>query len=187
MKAFDYSEETIIDGCLSEDRKFQKLFYERFYGAMMTVCLRYATDREEARDILHEGFIKLFTNLPKFQRGTNLGGWVRRIMVNTAIDCYRKTAKIPPSMEINTALHESDTSTDILSNISADEILKLVQTLSPAYRTVFNMYVIDGYSHKEIGEMLGVSEGTSKSNLAKARFKLQKMVLDLYQVKKYEL
>lgn len=186
MKAFDQTEDSLIDGCLTADRKCQKLFYERFYGAMMTVCLRYASDREEARDILHEGFIKVFSNLVKFKRGTNLGGWVRRIMVNTAIDCYRKTAKIPESVEINTAIHESD-STDLISSMSADEILKLVQTLSPAYRTVFNLYVIDGYSHREIGEMLGVSEGTSKSNLAKARFKLQKMVLNLYQIKKYEV
>ena len=178
MKAFDYSEEAIVEGCLQEDRKFQKLLYERYYGAMMTVCLRYSGSREEARDILHEGFIKVFTNLSKFERGTNLGAWIRRIVVNTSIDFYRKSAKLPDFSEVTPNLTEPD-HYDIIANISADEILKLVQSLSPAYRTVFNMYVLEGYPHKEIGQILGISEGTSKSNLSKARMKLQKMVLHL--------
>ncbi len=178
MKAFDFSEEAIVEGCLQEDRKFQKLLYERYYGAMMTVCLRYSGSREEARDILHEGFIKVFTNLPRFERGTNLGAWIRRIMVNTSIDFYRRAAKKPDFEEVTPNIGEPD-SFDIISSISAEEILRLVQSLSPAYRTVFNMYVIEGYPHKEIGEILGISEGTSKSNLSKARIKLQKMVLNL--------
>lgn len=178
MKAFDYPEETLVEGCLREDRVFQKLFYERFYGAMMTVCMRYTNEREDARDVLHEGFIKVFANLKKYERGTNLGAWVRRIIVNTAIDAYRKNAKIPQEVEVNTAIHEAD-SADILGDISAQEILNLVQKLSPGYRTVFNMYVMDGYSHREIAEILGISEGTSKSNLAKARFKLQNMITSI--------
>ena len=177
MKAFDITEAEIVEGCLKADRRYQKLLYERYYGAMMTVCMRYVSNREEARDILHEGFMKVFTHLTKFEKQTNLGAWIRRIMVNTAIDVYRKNAKQPESVEINTALHESDYS-DAVSDMSADEILSLVQKLSPAYRTVFNLYVLDGYAHREIGEMLGISEGTSKSNLAKARVKLQKMILD---------
>lgn len=177
MKAFDITEAEIVEGCLKADRRYQKLLYERYYGAMMTVCMRYVSNREEARDILHEGFMKVFNNLTKFEQQTNLGAWIRRIMVNTAIDVYRKNAKQPESVEINTALHEADYS-DAVSDMSADEILALVQQLSPAYRTVFNLYVLDGYAHKEIGDMLGISEGTSKSNLAKARVKLQKMILD---------
>ncbi|MFN0202775.1 MAG: RNA polymerase sigma factor [Bacteroidia bacterium] len=177
MKAFDVKEEEIIAGCLKEDRTYQKLLYERYYGNMMTVCMRYSNDREEARDVLHEGFMKVFTNLSKFKQGTNLGAWIRRIMVNTSIDAYRRKAKIPDTTEVDNALHESDAYPDAVSSLSADEILALVQKLSSAYRTVFNMYVIDGYSHREIGEALGISEGTSKSNLAKARAKLQKMIL----------
>lgn len=163
---------------MKEDRRAQQQLYERYYGGMMTVCLRYASDREEARDILHEGFIKVFGNLPRFERGTNLGAWVRRIIVNTAIDWYRRSAKIPPSVEVDTAIHESDAK-DVVSEMGAQEILALVQTLTPAYRTVFNMYVMDGYSHKEIGEILGISEGTSKSNLSKARLRLQQLVINL--------
>lgn len=175
MKPQQLTEEEIVEGCLQGGRKYQKLMYEKYYGSMMVVCMRYSSDREEARDILHEGFMKVFTNLGKYRRGTNLGAWVRRIMINTAIDHYRKLAKRPNLVEINHAVHEIDMS-DVVSDMSAAEILEMVQKLSPAYRTVFNLYVIEGYAHKEVGKMLGISEGTSKSNLAKARAKLQKMI-----------
>ena len=176
MKISDYHEEEIIEGCLQGGRKYQKLLYEKFYGSMIVVCMRYTNDREEARDVLHEGFIKIFRNLTKFNRGTNLGAWIRRIMINTAIDHYRKSAKRPNLVEINQAIHEADIH-DVVSDLGAEEILGMVQKLSPAYRTVFSLYVIEGHSHKEVGKLLGISEGTSKSNLAKARAKLQKMVL----------
>ncbi|RMG23743.1 MAG: RNA polymerase sigma factor [Bacteroidetes bacterium] len=181
----DYREDEIVEGCLQGGRKYQKLLYERYYGSMMGVCLRYTNDREEARDVLHEGFIKIFKNLHKFSRGTNLGAWIRRIMINTAIDHYRKSAKHPNLVEINHAIHEADIH-DVVSDLSAEEILAMVQKLSPAYRTVFNLYVIDGYSHKEVGKLLGISEGTSKSNLAKARAKLQQMILKSRVVRKIE-
>ena len=184
-KQVEYTEDQIVAGCLEGGRKYQKLLYERYYGSMMGVCLRYARDREEARDILHEGFMKVFRNLAKFNEGTNLGAWIRRIMINTAIDHYRKSAKMPNLVEINHAVHEIDVQ-DVVSEMSAQEILKLVQKLSPAYRTVFNLYVIEGYSHKEVGEKLGISEGTSKSNLAKARAKLQRMILGSRVVAKAE-
>jgi RNA polymerase sigma-70 factor (ECF subfamily) len=179
MKTIQYPEETIVEGCLREDKQFQKLLYEKYYGGMMTICARYASNREEARDILHEGFMKVFMNLHKFELGTNLGGWIRKIMVNTAIDIYRKAAKIPPTQEVNVEIHQQRDTYDIVAQLSVEEILKLVQTLSPSYRIVFNMYVMDGYSHKEIAEILGTSEGSSKSNLSKARIRLQKMILDL--------
>ncbi|TAE48077.1 MAG: sigma-70 family RNA polymerase sigma factor [Bacteroidetes bacterium] len=185
MRASDYREEEIVEGCVNGNRKYQKLLYERFYGSMMVVCMRYTNDREEARDVLHEGFIKVFNNLGKFVRGTNLGAWIRRIMVNTAIDHYRKSAKRPGMVEINHAVHEMDVQ-DVVSDISADEILGLVQRLSPAYKVVFNLYVIEGYSHKEIGEKLNISEGTSKSNLAKARAKLQMMILSSRVIRRVE-
>ena len=183
MKLFNYTEEEIVEGCLGGSRKHQKLLYERYYGSMMVVCLRYTHDREEARDVLHEGFMKVFNNLEKYARGTNLGAWIRRIMVNTAIDHYRKNAKRPSLVEINHAVHEIDMQ-DVVSDMAAEEILELVQRLSPAYRTVFNLYVIEGYSHKEVGKMLGISEGTSKSNLAKARARLQQMILKSRSIRK---
>lgn len=177
MKQPALTEEEIVLGCIRQDRKCQKLFYERFYGSMMAVCMRYTSDREEARDVLHEGFIKVFRNIERYQHGTNLGAWVRRIMINTSIDYYRKNAKKPTIVEINHAVHEADDVQDVVSAMSAAEIMAMVQKLSPAYRVVFNLYVVEGYSHKDVGEMLGISEGTSKSNLAKARAKLQHMVL----------
>jgi RNA polymerase sigma-70 factor (ECF subfamily) len=185
MRASDYQEEEIIEGCIENSRKHQKLLYDRFYGSMMVVCMRYTQDREEARDVLHEGFIKVFSNLHKFERGTNLGAWIRRIMVNTSIDHFRKNAKRPVIVEINHAIHEADVH-DVIADLSAAEILGLVQRLSPAYRVVFNLYVVEGYSHKEIGERLGISEGTSKSNLAKARARLQHMILSSRTVRKME-
>lgn len=185
MRLADYHEDEIINGCLNGGRKYQKLLYEKFYGSMMVVCMRYTNDREEARDVLHEGFMKVFKNLKKFNRGTNLGAWIRRIMINTAIDHYRKSAKMPNLVEINQAVHETDAH-DVVADLGAEEILAMVQKLSPAYRTVFNLYVIEGYSHKEVGELLGISEGTSKSNLAKARAKLQKMVLESRFIRRAE-
>jgi RNA polymerase sigma-70 factor (ECF subfamily) len=171
-----YNEQEVVQGCIRQDRTHQKLLYERYYGSMMAVCMRYASDREEARDVLHEGFMKVYKNMSRFKEGTNLGAWIRRIMINTSIDHYRKNAKKPNFVEINHAVHEA-ASHNVVSDLSKEEILKLVQKLSPAYRTVFNLYVIEGYSHREVGEALGISEGTSKSNLAKARAKLQRMIL----------
>ena len=176
MRTSDYNEVEVVKGCIREDRHCQKLLYERFYGGMLSVCMRYTSDREEARDILHEGFIKVYRNLGRFKQGTNLGAWIRRIMINTAIDHFRRNAKAPNFVEINQAVHEAGIN-DVVSEMSAEEILKLVQRLSPAYRMVFNLYVIEGYAHKEVGKLLGISEGTSKSNLAKARAKLQEMIL----------
>lgn len=180
-----YGEEEIIQGCLNGGRKYQKMLYERFYGSMMVVCMRYTYDREEARDVLHEAFMKVYRNLHKFEQGTNLGAWIRRIMINTAIDHYRKQAKRPNLVEINHAVHEVDMH-DVVADLGAQEILAMVQKLSPAYRMVFNLYVIEGYSHKEVGKMLGISEGTSKSNLAKARAKLQRMILESRNIRKAE-
>ena len=176
MSTRSYNEEEVVQGCINQDRHCQKLLYERYYGSMMAVCMRYTSDREEARDVLHEAFMKVFKNLGRFKSGTNLGAWIRRIMINTSIDHYRKNAKQPSFVEINNAVHEADVQ-DVVAEMSAEEILAFVQKLSPAYRAVFNLYVIEGYSHKEVGEALGISEGTSKSNLAKARAKLQQMIL----------
>lgn len=167
-----FNEAEVVKGCLDNNRHHQKLLYEQYYGSMMAVCMRYTSDREEARDVLHEGFIKIFKNLNRYQEGTNLGAWIRRIMVNTSIDHYRRQAKKPTIVEINQAIHQADVH-DVIASMGAEEILGYVQELSPAYRTVFNLYVVEGYSHREVGELLGISEGTSKSNLAKARAKLK--------------
>ncbi len=165
----------LLDGCCRGDRLYQKQLYELFYGKMMSVCLRYAKDHEEAKDMLNEGFMKVFKNIQKYKATHSLESWIRRIMINNAIDHYRKYKKHRNQIDI-TEVYDYSNDETISSDLSVQEIMKLIQKLSPAYKTVFNLYVVDGYNHREIAEKLGISEGTSKSNLSKARAKLQQMI-----------
>lgn len=169
---FGYEESNLISACIRKERWAQKVLYEEQYPKMMGVCLRYAGNQDEALDILHEGFIKVFKNLHRYEPGTALSSWIRRIMVNTAIDYYRKMVR-RRTEDIETAFDLSVPDADALSQLSEQEILQSVQELSPAYRAVFNLYIIEGYSHKEISDLLGITESTSRSNLVKARLKLQ--------------
>ncbi len=153
---------------------------------MMGVCLRYAKDRDEASDMLQEGFIKVFNSIHNFASKGSFEGWVRRIIVNTAVDHLRKNkhAYLITSTVYVREGDIPDTADEIeeenlLNNLSQEEILLAISQLSPAYRTVFNLYVMDELQHKEIGIQLGISEGTSKSNLAKARFQLKKNLNNL--------
>ncbi len=172
-----YSETQIIQGCMQGDRKFQQVLYNHFASKMFSVCLRYANEYNSAQDLLQEGFVKVFKNIDKFRSEGAFEGWVRRIFVNTAIEHYRKHVNLY-------ALHDSEVRSyeyyeeNALETLKHEDILKMIQTLSDGYRTVFNLYVIEGYSHKEIGEMMGISEGTSKSQLARARYLLQKMITE---------
>lgn len=168
----EYDEKDLIKACARQERWAQKVLYEEHYSRMMGVCLRYSSDEEEALDILHEGFIKVFRNIRKYQPGTSLSAWIRRIMVNTAIDSYRKSIR-RRTEDIEQAYNLSTADADAISQCTEREILDAIQQLSPAYRAVFNLYVIEGYSHKEIAEMLDITESTSRSNLVKARQKLQ--------------
>lgn len=170
--SLNQEERDVIKACIRKERWAQKLLYEEFYGKMMGVCLRYAKDKEDARDILHEGFIKVFKNISKYQPGTSLSSWIRRIMVNTSIDFYRKSIR-RRTEDLDQAYNVSSQDADALSQCTEKEILKAVQQLSPAYRAVFNLYVIEGYSHKEIADILEITESTSRSNLVKARMKLK--------------
>jgi RNA polymerase sigma factor (sigma-70 family) len=168
-------EMVLISGCLKEERWAQKKLYESFYPLMMGVCLRYANNREDARDILNEGFVKVFKNLGRYQVGTSLEAWIRRIMINTCIDFYRKAIR-QRTEEMELARNEAYAQEDPISKCSAEDIMKAVQDLPASYRAVFNLYAIEGYSHKEIGDLLGITESTSRSNLVKARTKLQDML-----------
>src|SRR6476620_11263673 len=173
------NEHEIIKGCLKNDRASQKALYEHFYSKMLGVCMRYAKDRDEAKDVLHEAFLKVFTNLKNFNGTGSFEGWIRRIMVNTSIDHLRKNKQnylIVSTVYANekAANMVEEVNEDDFLNIDKEEILKAVQELTPAYRTVFNLYVIEEFTHKEIAEMLEISEGTSKSNLSKAKFNLKK-------------
>lgn len=168
----EYEEQDLIQACARRERWAQKLLYEQYYSKMMGVCLRYSNNKEDALDILHEGFIKVFKNISKYQPGTSLTAWIRRIMVNTSIDFYRKNIR-RRTEDIEQAYDLSSREADALSQCTEKEILESVQQLSPAYRAVFNLYVIEGYSHKEIAAALEITESTSRSNLVKARLKLK--------------
>jgi RNA polymerase sigma factor (sigma-70 family) len=172
-----YSETEMIAGCVKGDRKFQQALYNQLSGKMFAVCMRYANEYSSAQDLLQEGFVKVFRNIEKFRNEGSFEGWVRRIFVNTAIEHYRKQVTLY-------ALHDTEVKSyeyyeeNAVETLKHQDILKMIQKLSDGYRTVFNLYVIEGYSHKEIGDMMGISEGTSKSQLARARYLLQKMIME---------
>jgi RNA polymerase sigma-70 factor (ECF subfamily) len=162
------SEAELIDGCLAGSRLMQKHLYERFAGRMMAVCLRYAQTTFEAEDVLQEGFVTVFRNLPSFRRECPLEFWIRRIMVNAALRQHRRNA---PLVAVSEGEYPEELAGEefTLSNYGFEELLAMVQELAPRYRMVFNLFAIEGYGHKEIGEMLGISEGTSKSQYSRAR------------------
>lgn len=171
-------EQDYISACGRNERWAQELVYKEFYPSMMAVCLRYSNNREDALDVLHEGFIKVFKHINKFNKGTSLQAWIKRIMVNTAIDFYRKN-KRRRTEDLDTVYDMSSKNPDVLSQLATKDILACIQQLSPSYRTVFNLYVLEGYSHKEIADQLNISESTSRSNLVKARGKLRAFLISL--------
>lgn len=173
-------EKDIINDCLSGSRRDQELLYRRYAPKFYAVCLQYAGNTEEARDVLQEGFIKIFENLSHFSHGGSFEGWMRRIIVNTALERYRNKYylnKVDDIDEVNEPLAEPET--DDFAGLEAHDLLNMIMELPPKYRMVFNLFAIEGYSHREIGDMLGISEGTSKSNLSRAREILQKKVMML--------
>ena len=169
--------EKIIKGCLSGDRRDQELLYRRYSPKFYAVSLQYSADTDEARDILQESFIKIFDNLGKFNHEGSFEGWMRRIVVNTALERYRNRYYLTRVDDIEeTAEPVSEPDTDDFAGLEAYDLLNMIMELPPKYRMVFNLFAIEGYSHKEIGEMLRISEGTSKSNLSRARDILQRKV-----------
>lgn len=176
----------IVKGCINGDRRCHQKFYEFFYSKMMGVCFRYSKNSEDAKDLLHDAFMKVFKYLESYSFEGSLEGWVRRIVVNTAIDRYRKNKKAVFISEEDIGelpFQFKDYQPGAVSQINEKDLMNAVQSLSPAYQAVFNLYAIEGYSHKEIAEQLGISEGTSKSNLAKARMNLQGIIDKLMSVK----
>ena len=166
---------SVIAACLADDQQAQKALIKLFYSYAKSISLRYASNNEEAEEIMNDGFLKVFSNLSKYDHSQPFKAWLRTIVVNTAIDYYRKNQKYAFTTELDN-VEVTDLSEDVISKISAEEILSLVQKLPPAYRMVFTLYVIEGYNHREIAELLGIKEGTSKSNLQDARRKLQVMI-----------
>lgn len=174
----------IINRCRKNDRNAQKVLYQHFYNYGMTVCYRYARDKEEAKEMLNDAFVKVFTKLDKYSNDLSFKGWFNKILVNTAIDHFRKNQNLPKTVDISNA-YSYESKSSPLDDLSIEEIFKLVQNLSPAYRVVFNLYVVEGHKHHEIAEKLGISVGASKSNLAKARRKLQAMIIENNKISKY--
>jgi RNA polymerase sigma-70 factor (ECF subfamily) len=171
------TEQLLIKGCIAGDRAFQTKLYDLFAPKMLGVCLRYSKNREEAEDILQEGFLKVFTYINKFRGDGSFEGWIRKIMVNAALSRHRNKSAMHPVIGLEGYNYHGADQTDIASNMDAKELLSLIQSLTPGYRMVFNLYVFEGYKHREIAQALGISEGTSKSNLSDARAFLQKACL----------
>jgi RNA polymerase sigma factor (sigma-70 family) len=167
--------DNIIRGCQTGDPRAQRELYILFKDKMFGICLRYAGNYDDAQDVVQDGFVKIFMKIGQFRFEGSFEGWMRRIMVNTALEKYRVHCQI---INISDSAKEIDSvnSTEFSSEISARELIKFVQELSPKYRMVFNLYAIEGYSHKEISKMLEITEGTSKSNLSRARIILQQKV-----------
>lgn len=169
-----------MEGCLRAHRLSQKLLYQAFYNYSMSICLRYAGNRDEASEILNDAFMKIFTNLRAFDLSKPFKPWLRKILINTAINHYHKKQREVKVEEMQKAKKELD-SERILSGISYQEVIALLQKLPPAYRTVFNLYVIEGYTHEEIAGMLNIAPGTSKSNLFKAKEQLKVILKDFFE------
>lgn len=171
-----------VEGCSRNKRESQKIIYNSFYGYAMAICDRYANKQEDALEILNDGFLKIFREIHHYQPAyadviSSFKGWLKKIMVYTAIDHYRKNQKHQVVTQLDNVVYQVEAvSEDAIDKLSYEEIIRAIQELSPGYRTVFNLFVLEGLSHEEIGNQLGISTGTSKSNLSKARRQLQKIL-----------
>ncbi|MGI8893350.1 MAG: RNA polymerase sigma factor [Bacteroidia bacterium] len=176
------SENEIIKGCVSGDRSAQNMLYDLFSGKMFALCLRYSKTREEAEDTFHEGFMKVYENIKKYRHAGSFEGWIRKIMVNTAIQKFRKQSQLRMVVSLEDYHMNGNgapVSDDILQKIEANELMEMIQKLPPYCRIVFNLFVFDGLKHKEIAEELRITEGTSKSHLSDARAILKKAIYNL--------
>ncbi|MEQ8364257.1 MAG: sigma-70 family RNA polymerase sigma factor [Cyclobacteriaceae bacterium] len=169
------TEEDLIKGCAKGERASQKALYERYCQKMMAICLRYAKSEQEAEDILQEGFVKVFSNISKFRAESQLATWITRIMINTALNKQRSKVYMVPMLDVNEGhlIQEEEVS---LSHFHMKDLLKVIQSLPDGCRIVFNLFAIEGYGHKEISEMTGISVGTSKSQYNRAKSLLRSKI-----------
>jgi len=180
-----YTIEELIKKCKAGERKAQELLYKTFSSKMLGVCFRYATDKMEAEDMLQNGFIRVFQKIGDYRGDGSFEGWIRRIMVHTSIEYYRKHHKMMQLVDIEESDFEHSANPEVLSSLAAKDLLLLIQTLPPGYRIVFNLYAIEGYTHREIAEMVGITEGASKSQLSRARSVLKQQIFKK-EGKRYE-
>lgn len=171
----------VVEACAKGDREVQGAVYKLLYSSLLKVCYRYTDRPEDAKDLFQEGFLKIFDKIETFNFKGSLEGWIKRIMVNHCIDYYRKNKNKYAMSEtlVNASEIADEEDIEQINAVNGKEILALIQKLSPMYRIVFSMYVLDGFTHAEIAEELKISEGTSKSNLSKAKGNLKKMILEM--------
>ena len=182
FKSGQTDEQRLITGCKKGESWAQKQVYELYASTMFGVCVRYVSNREVAQDILQDGFIKVFTKMDSFSGTGSLAGWIRRIFVTTALEYLRQKDALKQSIEIDELEYQIDSeSVTVLDKISADDLMNCISKLSDGYRTVFNLYAIEGYSHAEIANLLNISENTSRSQFMRARNILQRMVQSLFE------
>jgi RNA polymerase sigma factor (sigma-70 family) len=173
-----YTINDLIDGCKAGERKMQAELYKQTASKMLMVCMRYAKDKMEAEDVLQIGYVKIFQKIREYRGEGSFEGWMRRIMVHTAIESYRKNLKYLGHVQIEEAFEQPSTGFDF-GTLGMQDLLNIIQKLADGYRLVFNMYAIEGYSHKEIAETLGISEGASKSQLSRARAILREEIIKM--------
>ena len=173
------SDEVLIEGCKKHDRHMQQILYDKYSKSMYVVALRYSRMQKEDEDILQEAFVKIFQSIDRFRGESSLPYWIKRIVVNTALNHQRSKLYLFPMVDI-TELHDQGNRANVLSDLSYEELLSMVQELPDGCRIIFNLYAIEGYKHQEIAKMLKISEGTSKSQYARAKMLLQGKVIDSY-------
>ena len=174
----ELTEDKIIAGCRTGDSDARRALYERYGGVLYSICCRYMKDRVVAEDILHDSVITIFSKIKDYRGDGSFEGWCKRITVNTALGYIRKNNPLDNSLAIDSAFSLSDNDASTISQISNNELLEAIQTLPDGYRTILNLYAIEGYSHKEIGELLQISEVTSRSQYSRARTKLMDVLKD---------
>lgn len=172
------SVDDLLEGCQRGERRTQELLYKLLASRMLGVCMRYAKDRFEAEDVLQIGFVKVFQKVTEFRGDGSFEGWIRRIMVNTAIEAYRKNQRMLNVVDIE-EVYDAPQETFDMNGLEVRDLMNLIQQLSAGYKLVFNLYAIEGYSHKEIADQLGISEGASKSQLSRARSILKEKILKI--------
>ena len=176
------TEDELIKACIENNQRAQKILFDNYSPRLLGICLRYASGKDEANDMLQDGFIKIFAKMHTFSGEGSFGGWAHRAMVNTCLDHIRKNKKFLRDVELETVEYDIHEDENALSQIRTKELLALIHELPEGYRMVFNMFAIEGYGHKEIGEMLQISENTSKSQYRKARLWLQKAIIELDKI-----
>jgi RNA polymerase sigma-70 factor (ECF subfamily) len=171
----------LIQGCKRNDRDSQRLLYQHYYSYAISICIRYSRNVAEAKEVVNDGFMKVFSKIDQYNSESSFKGWMRKIMIHASIDQYRKELKHQHHESLSLT-YSADTQPLAVSNLSHEELIGLIQKLSPGYRAVFNLFVIDGFTHPEIGKILKISVGTSKSNLLKARENLRRMLGEMNKI-----